>query len=177
MDFGSLEEQFNGLAIKFVFVCGGLRGDESELNALLSELNGLDYKNQQITSSQSIFQFLDSLTKIPVSSDPNVIAKATHLIKQLISKQKVLLPEIISTKIIQWIVKCCEAKSADLFYCEAVDALSALFKSSTALSAVLQVSSSILSCQEDSFELFVTVLSVPSKSKWNSSKIHQQKSQ
>lgn len=135
MDFCSLEEQFNCLSIKFIFVCE----DSCELSALLSELNGLDYKNQQIVNSKSIVQFVESLPKIPATSDPNIIVKACHLIKQLVNKQKILLPENVSSRIIQWILKCCETKSLDSFYCEAFDVLTVLFKSNTF--AVQQVSS------------------------------------
>ena len=120
-----MEEQFNCLSIKFIFVCE----DFKELNSLLSELNGLDYKNQKIQHVNSIFQFIESMTgKIKVSSDANIIAKACHLMKQLLNKQKVSLPEQISIKVVQWIVRCCETKSLDLFFCEAIDVLTLLFK-------------------------------------------------
>jgi hypothetical protein len=134
MDFCSLEEQFTCLSIKFIFVCE----DSSELNALLSELNGLDYKNQQIANSKSIVQFVESLPKIPTTSESNIIVKACHLIKQLINKQKILLPENVSSRVIQWILKCCETKSLDLYYCEAFDVLTVLFKTNAL--AVQQVS-------------------------------------
>lgn len=133
IDLCPLEEQFNGLSIKFIFVFE----DVSELNSLLSDLNGLDYNSQQISNPKTIFQFVDSLPKIPVTSDPNIIAKACHLVKQLITKQKIVLPDNVSAKVIHWILKCCDTKSLDLFYCEAIDALSILFKSN--LNAVQQV--------------------------------------
>lgn len=128
MDFTSLEDQFNSLSIKFIFVCE----DGSELNAVLSELNGLDYRQRQIANPNSIVQFVESLPKIPASSDSNIIVKACHLIKQLISKQKILLPEQVSSKVIHWILKCCETKSLDLFCSEAFDALTILFKTNSA---------------------------------------------
>jgi hypothetical protein len=135
MESNSLEDQFNCLSIKFIFVCE----DQSELNSLLNDLNGLDYKNQKISNFNSILQFVESLTgKIKVSSDANIIVKACHLLKQLINKQKILLPEHISSKVVQWILKCCETKSLDLFFCEAVDVLTLLFKTNG--SAVLKVS-------------------------------------
>lgn len=124
MEFISLEDQFNCLSIKFIFVCES----GSELNTLLSELNGLDYKQQQISNSNSIVQFVDSLTKISVTSEPNIIVKACSLIKQLLTKQKILLPENVSNKTIQWILKCCDTKSLDVFFCEALDVLTILFK-------------------------------------------------
>lgn len=123
MDFGSLEDQFNCLSMKFIFVVE----DGTGLNDLLNELNGLDFKNHQI-SAPSIVQFIQSLPKIPISSDPNVIVKVCHLIKQLMSKQKISLPENVSNKIIFWILRCCETKSVNVFYSEAVDVLTALFK-------------------------------------------------
>lgn len=138
MDFNSrssLEDQFNGLSMKFLFVCE----DSSGLNALLNELNGLDYKQQQITDSNSIVRFIDSLPKIPVSSDCNVIVKACHLLRQLISKQKVSLPENVSKRVIQWILKCCDQKSMDLYFCEAVDALAVLFKLNSAAAQQVRI--------------------------------------
>lgn len=125
MEFGSsLEEQFSCLSIKFIFVVadGG-----SELNSLLNELNGLDFKSRQI-SNPVIVQFVESLPKIPSTSEPNVIVKACHLVKQLVSKQKIVLPEHVSSKVVAWILRCCETKSINVFYCEAVDVLTTLFK-------------------------------------------------
>lgn len=133
MDHTSLDDQFNCLSIKFIFICE----DGAELNSLLSELNGLDYKKQQITNSTSIVQFIESLSKIPVTSDAKIIVKACHLIKQLISKQSIQLPENVSNKVIQWILKCSIQKSLNLFFCEAFDALTLLFKTNP--SAVQQV--------------------------------------
>lgn len=127
MELNALDDQFSCLAIKFIFVCE----DGQELNALLSELNGLDYKQQQITNSNSIVQFFESLPKIPFTSDASIIVKTCHLIKQLMSKQKILLPEHVSNKIIQWILKCCDQKSLNVFFCEAVDVLSLLFKTNS----------------------------------------------
>jgi hypothetical protein len=134
MDQNSLEDQFNCLSIKFIFVCE----NQIELSELLNELNGLDYKNQKISNFNSILQFVESLTgKIRINSDANIIVKACHLIKQLVNKQKILLPEHISSKLVQWILKCCETKNLDLFFCEAFDVLSLLFKTNG--SAVLKV--------------------------------------
>lgn len=124
MELNSLEDQFNCLSIKFIFVCE----NKGELNSLLSELNGLDYRQQQISNSKSIVQFVDSLPKISVTADANIIVKSCHLIKQLINKQKILLPESVSNKVIQWILKSCDTKSLDVFFCEAVDVLTILFK-------------------------------------------------
>lgn len=124
MEFGStLEEQFNQFSIKFLFIVEEGR----ELNSLLSDLNGLDYKSRQI-SHPAIVQFVESLPKIPCNSEPNVIVKACHLVRQLISKQKIVLPEHVSSKVVAWILRCCETKSINVFYCEAVDVLTTLFK-------------------------------------------------
>lgn len=124
MEFGSnLEDQFNRLSLKFLFVVE----EGSELNSLLNELNGLDYKSRQI-SNPAIVQFVESLPKIPCTSEPNVIVKACHLVRQLVSKQKIVLPEHVSSKVVAWILRCCETKSIDVFFCEALDVLTALFK-------------------------------------------------
>lgn len=169
MEYNSLEDQFNCLSIKFIFVCE----DGGQLNSLLSELNGLDYKNQQILNSNSIVQFVESLPKIPVSSDPNIIAKACQLVKQLISKQKIVLPEPTSNKIIQWILKCCETQSIDLFFCETVDALTALFKTNAL--AVQQVRSNIKSDQSLKFMKFLLLaVAEAARWQWDHPKVHQQ---
>ena len=47
----NLENDFLSLSTKFLFInCG--EGNISELNALLNELNALDYKNQQISDTR-----------------------------------------------------------------------------------------------------------------------------
>ena len=118
-----LENEFASLSTKFLFVCES----SSELNGLLNDLNSLDYKSQQISNSNLIVQFIDSLAKIPTKSEINIIIKACILIKQLISKQKINLPELVSNRIINWIIQilCFSSKS---FICEALDVLALLFK-------------------------------------------------
>lgn len=120
-----LESEFSNLSIKFIFVCD----DVNELNVLLNDLNSLDYKSQKIVDSNVIVQFIESLSKIPTTSDTNLIIKACHLIKQLITKQKISLPENISTKIINWILRT-QTNSKDSFSCcsEALEVLSLLFR-------------------------------------------------
>lgn len=49
-----LESEFLSLSTKFLFVnCN--EPNTTELNTLLNELNGLDYKNQQIVDSKVCF--------------------------------------------------------------------------------------------------------------------------
>lgn len=52
-----LEAQFLSLSTKFLFInCGGQSNEyRNELNTLLNELNGLDYKNQQISDVRVSF--------------------------------------------------------------------------------------------------------------------------
>lgn len=128
-----LECEFNNLSIKYLFVSE----NPIELNALLNDLNSLDYKFQQITNTNSIVQLIESLSKIDTKSDTNIKIKAFHLIKQLISKQKIVLPDAVSNKIIKWIIQCNKNNSNDIFACEALDVLAQLFKKNSA--AVLQV--------------------------------------
>ncbi|KAL7049255.1 hypothetical protein ACKWTF_003643 [Chironomus riparius] len=118
-----LESEFGNLSIKFLFVYE----NSSELNALLNDLNSLDYKYQKISNSNVIVQFIDSISKIPTTSELNIVIKSCHLIKQLINKQKVNLPVIVSNKIINWIIQilCFSSKS---IICEALDVLTLLFK-------------------------------------------------
>lgn len=118
-----LENQFTSLSIKFLFVYE----NPSELNSLLNDLNGLDYKYEQISNSNIILQFIDSLPKISTTSDLNIIIKSCHLIKQLISKQKINLPVTISSKVINWIIQII-CFSTNSFICEALDVLTILFK-------------------------------------------------
>lgn len=121
MEFREFEESFERLSMKFIFAVE----DASELNNLLNEFNGLDWKNQ-LQNTSSVIQFIDNLPRIKISSNPNIIGKTCHLIKQLISKQKIVLPEEISNKLIDWILKCCETRSAA--FEAAIEALTSLFK-------------------------------------------------
>lgn len=118
-----LESEFTNLSIKFLFVCE----NSSELNALLNDLNSLDYKCQQISNSNIIVQFIDSLPKIPTTSELNIIIKSCHLIKTLINKQKINVPVTVSNKIINWIIQIL-CFSSNLIICEALDVLTLLFK-------------------------------------------------
>lgn len=133
-----MELEWNNLTIKYFFVSE----NPIELNALLNDFNSLDYKYQQISNTASIVQLIESLSKINTNSDSNIKIKAFHLIKQLISKQKVILPEAVSNKIIKWIIQCNKSNSNEIFACEALDVLALLFKKNSA--AVLQVSSNFL---------------------------------
>lgn len=119
----NLEEEFGNLSIKFLFVYE----NSSELNSLLNDLNSLDYKSQQITNTKTILQFIDSLPKIPTTADTNIIIKSCHLIKQLVIKQKVSLPEQISNRIINWVVHIL-CRSSSTFICEALEVLSLLLR-------------------------------------------------
>jgi 4-alpha-glucanotransferase len=127
-----LESEFRNLSMKFLFVCD----NSSELNHLLDDLNSLEYKHQQISDSTLIVQSIESLAKISTSTNVNTIIKACHLIKQLMTKQKINLPEVVSNKIINWILQL-HQKSKEVFTCEALDVLSLLFKkNSKAVSSV-----------------------------------------
>lgn len=129
-----LESEFGNLSIKFLFVSE----NPSELNLVLNDLNSLDYKYQRISNEKSIVQLIDSLSiKIPSTSDSNIIIKSCNLIKQLITKQKISLPEVVSTKVVNWIINILR-KSSHMVICEALDVLSSQFKKN--LKAVESVS-------------------------------------
>jgi hypothetical protein len=119
-----LESEFANLSLKFLFVCE----DSGDLNLLLNDLNSLDYRFQKISNVNVVLQFIDSLTKIPTTSGANIVVKSCNLLKQLISKQKIVLPEPLSNKIINWIVKTQSNRAAEIFICEALDVLALLFR-------------------------------------------------
>lgn len=132
----SLESDFTNLSIKFLFVYE----DSVELNLLLNDLNSLDYRFQQI-STNVIDQFIEAFcTKIPTTSENNIIVKTCNLLKQLINKQKIILPEQISNKLINWIIhtQTSSATANNIFLCEAIDLIALLFKKN--FNAVLSVS-------------------------------------
>jgi hypothetical protein len=124
------EEEFEDLSMKFIFVFE----NPVELNAILDDLNSLDYKYDQI-DFENILQFFDSLIKIDSQIDLSIKVKTYQLIKQLINKQKVNLPEVSSNKVIKWIFEC---NRGDIFACEALEVLSLLFRKNS--KAVLTVS-------------------------------------
>lgn len=127
-----LETAFVNLSIKFLFV----HESPTELNSLLNDLISLDYKYQRISNSLVIVQFIDSIPKVPTTFDSNILIKACNLIKQLINKQKVSLPTTVSNRVINWIIQIL-CSSSHVFFCEALDVLSLLFKKN--LSAVESV--------------------------------------
>lgn len=129
-----MEKDFSELSIKFLFVYE----NPLELNALLNDLNSLDYKYHQISNGNKIVQFIDSLEKIDVQSETSIKIKTFFLIKQLISKQKINLPEVTSNKIIKWIIQSNKNNLRDIFACEGLDVLALLFKKNS--KAVLSVS-------------------------------------
>jgi len=105
----------------------------------------LDYKNLQIANGDSIIQFLESIPKIPTQSEANIIVKTCCLLKQLISKQNIKVPALVSFKLSNWIMECL-SKSLDSV-CEALNVLTLLFKKDP--EAANQVSH-LLFCSESS---------------------------
>ncbi|CAO1344760.1 unnamed protein product [Diamesa serratosioi] len=122
MNFNQLEDEFLSLSIKFLFVNSDI-GNNSELNVLLNNLNSLDYKSQQIQNTKSILRLIESFSKIPPNNE-NIVLKTCCLIKQIILKQKILLPEDLSKSVVKWILSCMEIT----FSCEALDVLTLLLK-------------------------------------------------
>lgn len=134
MNFNQLEDEFLSLSIKFLFVNSDI-GNTSELNVLLNNLNSLDYKSQQIQNTKSILRLIESFSKIPPNNE-NVVHKTCCLIKQLILKQKILLPEDLSKSVVKWILNCIDMT----FSCEALDVLTLLLKkNSGAVEQVIEI--------------------------------------
>ncbi|XP_062552864.1 HEAT repeat-containing protein 6 [Armigeres subalbatus] len=102
-----LEAQFLSLSTKFLFInCGGQSNEyRNELNTLLNELNGLDYKNQQISDVRAPIRLVESFVNIPTNED-TLIVKACCLTKTLISRQKITVPPNVATVQISWLLKC-----------------------------------------------------------------------
>lgn len=146
MNFNQLEDEFLSLSIKFLFVNSDI-SNNSELNVLLNNLNSLDYKSQQIQNTKSILRLIESFSKLPVNNE-NVVHKTCSLIKQLILKQKILLPEDLSKNIVKWILCCLEIT----FSCEALDVLTLLLKkNSSAVEQVLGIIKFSLTINNSSF--------------------------
>ncbi|XP_053684923.1 HEAT repeat-containing protein 6 [Sabethes cyaneus] len=104
-----LESQFISLSTKFLFInCGGHFNDyRNELNTLLNELNGLDYKNQQISDLKAPVRLVESFVNIP-SNEDTLIVKACYLIRTVIVRQNVVIPTNIAAGLVGWLLKCLE---------------------------------------------------------------------
>ncbi|XP_058828789.1 HEAT repeat-containing protein 6 [Topomyia yanbarensis] len=104
-----LESHFLSLSTKFLFInCGGQFNDyRNELNTLLNELNGLDYKSQQISDVRAPVRLVESFANIPTNEE-TLIIKACCLIKTLVNRQKIVLPVNVAVAQIGWLFKCLE---------------------------------------------------------------------
>ncbi|XP_055530262.1 HEAT repeat-containing protein 6 [Wyeomyia smithii] len=104
-----LESHFLSLSTKFLFInCGDQFNDyRNELNTLLNELNGLDYKSQQIGDVRAPIRLVESFVNIPTSED-TLIVKACCLIKTLIVRQNITVPVNVAIALIGWLLKCLE---------------------------------------------------------------------
>ncbi|XP_055605953.1 HEAT repeat-containing protein 6 [Uranotaenia lowii] len=102
-----LDSQFLSLSTKFLFInCGSQSGENRfELNTLLNELNGLDYRNQKISDLRAPIRLVESLVNIPTNED-TLIVKACCLIKTLVNKQKIVLPPNVAAAQINWLYRC-----------------------------------------------------------------------
>ncbi|XP_058462636.1 HEAT repeat-containing protein 6 [Malaya genurostris] len=104
-----LETNFLSLSTKFLFInCGGHFNDyRNELNILLNELNGLDYKSQQISDTRAPIRLVESFVNIP-SNEETLIIKACCLIKTLVNRQGIVVPANVAFAQIDWLFKCLE---------------------------------------------------------------------
>jgi hypothetical protein len=99
-----------------------------ELPHILNELNSLDFK-AQIINEKHIFEFIETLSKLNVESDWNVLAKLLILIDQLISNQRVIIPISTANKIIKWILNSISGNLEECFFvCEALKAITTVLK-------------------------------------------------
>ncbi|XP_055629394.1 HEAT repeat-containing protein 6 [Toxorhynchites rutilus septentrionalis] len=123
-----LEQQFVSLSTKFLFFnCGSQFSDyRNELNTLLNELNGLDYKNQQITDTRAPIRLAESLVNIPTNED-TLIVKACCLLRTLVYKQKIVLPPKVAKQQVGWLLQCLERCFYEVL-CEVLGTLQFLLK-------------------------------------------------
>uniref|UniRef100_A0A182WJ62 HEAT repeat-containing protein 6 n=1 Tax=Anopheles minimus TaxID=112268 RepID=A0A182WJ62_9DIPT len=118
-----LEQEFLQLSTKFLFLnCGTQIADyRNEINTLLNELNGLNYRGARISDVRSPVRLVESFVNIPVHED-TLVVKACFLIKSLVGRQKIVLPEPVALGLIVWLRKCLERR----FYQVACDVLGTL---------------------------------------------------
>uniref|UniRef100_A0A182XYY6 DUF4042 domain-containing protein n=1 Tax=Anopheles stephensi TaxID=30069 RepID=A0A182XYY6_ANOST len=118
-----LEQQFLQLSTKFLFLnCGTQIADyRNEINTLLNELNGLNYRAARISDVRSPVRLIESFLNIPVHED-TLVVKACFLVKSLVGRQKIVLPEAVTLSLIVWLRKCLERR----FYQVACDVLGTL---------------------------------------------------
>ncbi|XP_035792206.1 HEAT repeat-containing protein 6-like [Anopheles albimanus] len=106
------EQKFVQLSTKFLFLNGGAQqpssqGYRKEINTLLNELNGLNYSAIRICDVRAVVRLLESLVNIPPAED-SLVVKACFLLKSLVQRQRVVLPEGLAHGLIGWLRKCLE---------------------------------------------------------------------
>uniref|UniRef100_A0A182Q6Z2 HEAT repeat-containing protein 6 n=1 Tax=Anopheles farauti TaxID=69004 RepID=A0A182Q6Z2_9DIPT len=106
-----LEQRFLQLSTKFLFLnCGSQIADyRNEINTLLNELNGLNYRSGRIGDVRSPVRLVESFVNIPPHED-TLVVKSCFLIKSLVGRQKIILPEAVTHGLIAWLRKCLERR-------------------------------------------------------------------
>ncbi|XP_058125847.1 HEAT repeat-containing protein 6 [Anopheles ziemanni] len=106
-----LEKEFLQLSTKFMFLnCGTQLADyRNEINTLLNELNGLNYRAARISDVRAPVRLVESFVNIPPQED-TLVVKACFLIKSLVSRQKILFPEAVVQGVLEWLRKCLERR-------------------------------------------------------------------
>nr|XP_040222716.2 HEAT repeat-containing protein 6 [Anopheles coluzzii] len=132
-----LEQAFVQLSTKFLFLNGGsqIADYRNEINTLLNELNGLNYRAARIGDVRSPVRLMESFVNIPPHED-TLVVKACFLIKSLVGRQKIVLPEPAALGLIVWLRKCLERR----FYqvaCEALGTMQLLFRRCSDISKLL----------------------------------------
>uniref|UniRef100_A0A182K443 HEAT repeat-containing protein 6 n=1 Tax=Anopheles christyi TaxID=43041 RepID=A0A182K443_9DIPT len=133
-----LEQAFLQLSTKFLFLHGGsqIADYRNEINTLLNELNGLNYRAARISDVRSPVRLMESFVNIPPHED-TLVVKACFLIKSLVGRQKIVLPEPTAHSLIVWLRKCLERR----FYqvaCEALGTMQLLFCRCNDISQLLE---------------------------------------
>uniref|UniRef100_A0A182PQC7 HEAT repeat-containing protein 6 n=1 Tax=Anopheles epiroticus TaxID=199890 RepID=A0A182PQC7_9DIPT len=132
-----LEQEFLQLSTKFLFLnCGSQIADyRNEINTLLNELNGLNYRAARIGDARSPVRLMESFVNIPPHED-TLVVKACFLIKSLVGRQKIVVPEPVALELIGWLRKCLERR----FYqvaCEVLGTMQLLFRRCSDTSTLL----------------------------------------
>ncbi|XP_052899579.1 HEAT repeat-containing protein 6 [Anopheles moucheti] len=134
-----LEQEFLQLSTKFLFLnCGSQIADyRNEINTLLNELNGLNYRGARISDVRSPIRLIESFVNIPAHED-TLVVKACYLIKSLVGRQKIVLPEPVSLALIVWLRKCLERRFYQLA-CDVLGTLQLLFCRCSDITPLLDV--------------------------------------
>ncbi|XP_058066119.1 HEAT repeat-containing protein 6 [Anopheles bellator] len=104
------EQKFLQLSTKFLFLnsAGTQSADyQQEINTLLNELNGLNYRGFRLSDGRAPVLVIESMVNIPPQED-TLVVKACFLTKCLVQRQQVVLSETVVNRLIGWLRVCLE---------------------------------------------------------------------